>query len=124
MFSATNTKGNGLLTKPIGLITADEVVLAGATMTGATSTGYGTTYTNQSYYLYTDDLTIYGYWTFTPRRLYSAANNHMIVSKGGASIFSEPALGTNRAVRPVINLKKDINFQGLGTQDSPYTIAS
>lgn len=122
MFSVTKTKGNGLLTKPIGLITADEAVLAGATMTGATSTGYGTVYTNQSYYLYTSDLTIYGYWTLTPRRLYSAANNHMIVSKGGASIFSEPALGTNRSVRPVINLKSDINFKGLGTQESPYTI--
>ena len=37
MFSVTTTKGNGKLTYPIGLVTADEIVLAGGTMSGATA---------------------------------------------------------------------------------------
>ncbi len=123
MFSVTTTKGNGKLTKPIGLLTADEVVLAGGTTTGATVTGYGTAYKNTEYYLYTGDYPTYGFWTMTPRRVGSGAtNNHMILSKEVAVIWSEPVVTTQRYVRPVINLKTNILFKGSGTKTDPYFI--
>lgn len=123
MFSVTTTYGNGKLSKPIGLLTADEVVLAGGTMTGGTNTGYGTNYENKAFYLYTGDYPTYGFWTMTPRRVgSSAANNHMILSKEVAVIWSEPVVTTLRYVRPVINLKADVVFSGNGTELSPYTV--
>lgn len=123
MFSVTTKYGNGKLTKPIGLLTADEVVLAGGTMTGGTNTGYGTNYENKVFYLYTGDYPTYGFWTMTPRRVGSnAANNHMILSKEVAVIWSEPVVTTLRYVRPVINLKADTVFKGSGTEGDPYTI--
>ena len=125
MFSVTTTKGNGKLTKPIGLITADEVVLAGGTTTGATTTGYGTAYANRSFYLYTGDYPTYGFWTMTPRRVGAGAtNNHMILSKEVAVIWSEPVVTTQRYVRPVINLKANTLFKGNGTKTDPFVIAS
>ena len=51
-FSVTTVKGNGELLKPVGLITADEVSMAG----GRTSSQ------NTLYYLYTGT----DYWTMTP----------------------------------------------------------
>lgn len=51
-FSASTTKGNGLMNYPIGLLTADEVNLAGG------RTGY----MNTLYYLYSGT----SYWTMSP----------------------------------------------------------
>lgn len=125
MFSVTTTKGNGKLTKPIGLLTADEVVLAGGTTTGATVTGYGTAYKNTEFYLYTGDYPTYGFWTMTPRRVGSGAtNNHIILSKEVAVIWSEPVVTTQRYVRPVINLKANTLFKGSGTKTDPYVITN
>ncbi|MDD5980356.1 MAG: hypothetical protein PUC23_04510 [bacterium] len=125
MFSVTTTKGNGKLTKPIGLLTADEVVLAGGTTTGATTTGYGTAYKNTEFYLYTGDYPTYGFWTMTPRRVGSGAtNNHMILSKEVAVIWSEPVVTTQRYVRPVINLKANTLFKGSGTKTNPYVVTN
>ncbi len=125
MFSVTTTKGNGKLTKPIGLLTADEVVLAGGTTTGATTTGYGTAYKNTEFYLYTGDYPTYGFWTMTPRRVGAGAtNNHMILSKEVAVIWSEPAVTTKRYVRPVINLKANTLFKGSGTKTDPYVVTN
>lgn len=124
MFSVTTTKGNGALTKPIGLLTADEVVLAGGTSIGASATNYGSQVENTKYYLYTGDYPTYGFWTLTPRRIGSgAANNHMILSKEVAVIWSEPVVTTKRYVRPVINLKANVLFKGSGTLNDPYVIA-
>lgn len=123
MFSVTTTKGNGKLSKPIGLLTADEVVLAGGTSTGATTTGYGSAFENKQFYLYTGDYPTYGFWTMTPRRVGSGAtNNHMILSKEVAVIWSEPVVTTQRYVRPVINLKANTLFKGSGTKTDPYVV--
>lgn len=123
MFSVTTSKGNGKLTKPIGLITADEIVLAGGTMTGATASAYGTYYENRAYYIYTGDCTTYGMWTLTPRRIGANSTlNHLIVSKEQAIIYSEPPLSVLRHVKPVINLKANTRFKGTGTKDDPYVV--
>ena len=103
-----SSKGNQELAYPIGLITSDEVVLAG---------GFGGR-NNTSYYLYTNQT----YWTMSP----SGFNG------SNASVFRVPSSGyltsfnVNSAwgVRPVINLKADVTISGSGTASSPYVVSS
>lgn len=126
MFSVTTKKGNGKLSKPIGLITADEVVLAGGTMTDAETGNFGTYYDNRLCYLNLEGSQPYGIWTMTPRRFVTnnPINSHMIVSKPQAIIYSEPAYHatSKRYVKPVINLKSTVMCKGTGTETDPYLI--
>lgn len=126
MFSVSTTKGNGKLSYPIGLINADEVVLAGATMTGATLGNFGTYYENRVNYLNLNETEPYGIWTMTPRRFVTnnPTNSHIVVSKPQAIIYSEPAYHatTKRYVKPVINLKSTIMCKGTGTEADPYLV--
>ena len=105
-----STLGNGELTYPVGLITTDEVVLAG-----------GKAWTkNQSYWLNTGQ----AYWTM------SSANFH--AQNGSAGVWSVYENGTlsngtwtasTIGVRPVINLKPEITInKGNGTTNNPYII--
>ena len=97
--------GNGALTYPIGLITADEVSYAGGV--------YRTT--NQSYYLYTDQ----SYWTMSPCR-YLYASVFRVLSDGNLLYID---VNNTHGVRPVINLKADVTIQsGTGTAQDPYII--
>lgn len=124
MFSVSGaTKGNGLLSKPIGLITADEVVFAGGSYNYGGTTTY---YSNESFYLFTDlgSNKVYGIWTMTPARWNKSTNTYstMIVSKPQAVIYYEPPGISTRSVRPVINLKSTVTFSGSGTVDEPYKV--
>ena len=100
-------RGNHELTYPVGLITSDEVVLAG---------GYSST--NQSYYLYTNS----AYWTMSPC-WYSVPNARVFAvdSNGTLNVsYVNDAYG----VRPVINLKANATISGgNGTSGSPYVIS-
>ena len=86
-----SSDGNKALTKPIGLITADEVAFAGGV--------YGTT--NQSYYLYTGQY----YWTMSPYRFYSGSARVFYVDSPG--YLNVNWVYSTGGVRPVINLKAD-----------------
>ena len=110
-----NSRGNGALTYPIGLITADEAWYAGGVDSSV----------NNSFYLYTGELS----WTMTPfvthtgggitPRMFYISNTgrityNLIVSGGGQDF----------AVRPVINLRADVTISsGDGTASNPYVIA-
>ena len=102
--------GNGALTYPIGLITADEVAYAGGV--------WGTA--NQSYYLYTGQ----HYWTMSPS-WFDGDGSHAYVFR----VYSDGTLGnyvvnTTIGVRPVLNLKVDVTIQsGDGTSTNPYEIS-
>ncbi len=103
-------KGNKKLENPIGLITADEVALAGGL--------YGTK--NERYYLKTGSY----YWTMTPVSFASwtvLANEFSVFSTGE---FSGMRVGsTIGGLRAVINLKSDVLLAGgNGTMDDPYTV--
>ena len=104
------TNGNGALTYPIGLITTDEVVLA----------GWGE-YTNNGYYLYSGSW----YWTSSPDIFYGEydrdANVMNVDQYGNADLSS--AASDSCGVRPVFNLKADILLQGSGTATDPYRIS-
>lgn len=98
--------GNGDLTYAIGLITADELVLAG---------GYDTE--NVNYYLYTRGI----YWSMSPGGVSDNASIRVYFGDGYTSLHSNVSY-TSRGVRPVINLKPDSLKLGDGTANNPYTI--
>ena len=100
--------GNGALTYPIGLISADEVAYAGGV--------YVTT--NKSYYLYTGQ----NYWTMSPFYFFDSSPEMFDVNVNGG--FGGGSLIGTYGVRPVINLKADVTISsGDGTSLNPYVIS-
>ncbi len=99
--------GNGALTYPVGLITADEIVTAGS----------GKFSTASSYYLKKEDW----YWSFSPFNLRSSGSANMfnVLGNGYLKYFYVGVLG---GVAPVINLKTEYldKLKGNGTIDNPY----
>ena len=105
--------GNRALTYPIGLITADEVVFAGS--------GADLSLFNNSYYLHTEQ----SYWTMSPSHF---LNGHYagvyLVGSFGYLDYSVGRVTNSYGVRPVINLKADIQFSGgNGTSSNPYVVS-
>ena len=99
-----SSKGNHALTNPIGLITADEVAMAGGV--------YGNV--NNNYYLYNGEY----YWTMTPSK-YPDANVFYVWSNGS---FSHANVASMYGVRPVINLAHDLEITGSGTSSDPFVV--
>ena len=100
--------GNKSLTYPIGLITADEVSYAGGV--------YGAN--NPSYYLYTGR----DYWTMTPHE-YSSSHAMVFEVDDAGWISTTTVNNTGRGVRPVVNLKADVQLTGSGTSTDPYVVS-
>ena len=98
--------GNGDLTYPIGLITTDEVVLAG---------GYDTS--NYGYYLYTGDY----YSTMSPFCFFR--NNASVRAVYDDDRIYFGILNNSYNARPTINLKADSLKSGSGTMNDPWRIA-
>ena len=94
----------------IGLITADEVNMAG----GVWAT------VNSSYYLYGCD----SYWTMSPYR-FTVASTYKFALVAYMSFdgsLSNNSVDAVRAVRPVINLSADVTLTGTGTMSDPYVV--
>ncbi len=105
---STASGGNGALTYPVGLLTADEVLLAG----GSTR--------NSKYYLYTG----VWYWTMSPAYFayygYGASN---IPINSDGQIWNYRVNNSSYGVRPSVSLVKGTKtFDGNGTADNPYVI--
>ena len=100
---------NGSLTKAIGLITADEVNMAGG-MVGAM---------NSLYYLYSGT----NYWTMSPSRFYNGFGAvEILVRDAGA--FGNWDTNSWLGVRPVINIDPTtLTVHGTGTKEDPYTVS-
>ena len=108
MFTVSgSSKGNHKLTYPVGLITADEVVLAG---------GFGGS-SNNSYYLHTGQ----SYWTMSPCNFDSTGYVFVFVV-GSNGTLSSGTVNNAYGVRPVINLKADVTITGSGTTSDPYQV--
>ena len=111
------SKSNGKLENPIGLITIDEAVLAGL---------YFTAKNTVNNFLNTERL----YWTMTPylyavTRYESKAYVYLIYSAGYVGDFSSGFVTNVNGVRPVINLRADVQIvSGDGTASNPYVIAT
>ena len=108
-FTVTTTKGNGELSKPVGLITADEVSMAG----GRTSSQ------NTLYYLYTGTT----YWTMTPA-FFNNWNSAVEFGVGSSGPLVDYYVYNVYGVRPVVNLDTTkVTFTGTGTMQDPYVIS-
>ena len=111
-FSVTTLKGNGELSKPVGLITADEVSMAG----GRTNSQ------NTLYYLYTGT----NYWTMTPSHFHywNDAYEFYVASSGALAVSTVLDVLNGCGVRPVVNLNTDnLTFTGTGTMQDPYVVS-
>ena len=99
--------GNGKLTYPVGLLTADELVYAGQ----KTSTN------NKNTYLYTGN----DFWTMTPYNYASTSTLSVSLTSSGGFYFLLASV--SRGVRPAVSLNYGIKFaEGDGTSTSPYVV--
>ena len=109
-FTVNDTNnGNGALTYGVGLVTTDEVALAG-----------GVNFENSKYYLHSGQY----YWTMSPDyfRGTGAAYERNVTSYGGA--YNSHNVNSTFGARPVFNLKSEVLLQGTGTASDPYHLAS
>ena len=109
-FTVNDTsKGNGALTYPVGLITADEIVAAG-------SGKYGTS--NSKYYLYNPNS---WYWSLSPCDFNNGYACVFVVNTTG-DLNGAFVNNTGGAVAPVINLSAEYakSLKGTGTMADPY----
>ena len=103
-YTVNSDKGNGYLSNPIGLLTADEVLLAGISNTD---------------YIYSGE----SFWTMTPAAYDSLEEVLMYYySSEYKSLSYTSSYYTVPKVRPVINLKADVAFTGDGSYETPYKI--
>ena len=119
-FTVNTSNGNGALTYPVGLITADEVAMAGGK--------FGTN--NSSYYLYTNQY----YWSGSPNTFSSSTSYAYefcvdslgrlyrdYVSDDGS--FVDYGVDSDSGARPVVSLSSKAKLLGNGTYSNPYTVS-
>ena len=109
LYTTSESKdGNRALTYPIGLITADEVAYAGGVYN----------VNNTSYYIYTGQK----YWTMFPCNFVGGSAVVFGMYRSGSLDF--PGADSIRGVRPVVNLRADVQISsGNGTSSNPYVIS-
>ena len=106
-FTVSADNGNGDLDYPVGLLTVDEIILAGGK--------WGTV--NNSYYLYTGS----SWYTMSPYYTYQTNPDVLFVNSEGVinSINVKNVLG----VRPSISLAPGVEVSGgNGTKNNPYVV--
>ncbi len=111
-FTVDSSNGNGQLDYPIGLVTADEVSMAGGVSSVA----------NTRYYLYTGQT----YWTLSPSRFTStyALATVWIVYLSFGYLHPFNSIANNYGVRPVISLRSDIQItSGDGSASYPFEVS-
>ena len=102
--------GNGELTYPIGLLTADEVVFAGGSVSG----DMGSTY------LIKNISSNAGVWTMTPVGwYYNDGNTHVAFN---AKNFVVTYSSANYYLRPSIALKGSVGVSGSGSASDPFVV--
>ena len=106
-FSVSANNGNGALTYPVGMITAEEMAYAGAVIWQI----------NTSYYLYNG---VYN-WSFSPSYFGRwGAGVFSLYSSGG---FSDDVVSGLHGGRPVVSLKQGtVLSSGNGTSTSPFIV--
>ena len=110
LFTTINSSiGNKALTYPIGLITADELLLAGANRNKI----------NRQFFLAYET-----YWTMTPSfylPAYDCVTNLHYISDG--YIHNSHSVNSTYYLKPVISLKPDVKISGgIGTINEPFII--
>ena len=109
--SKESSIGNKALTYPVGLITADEVAMAGGV--------YGSSNTNSSNYLYTNQY----YWSGSPSIFVGAVSYAREFPVGLDGYFYSFRVDNNDGARPVVSLSSKAKLSGNGTYSKPYTVS-
>ncbi len=99
------------LNYPVGLLTADEIILAGVGGVGGNNAG------TLTYYLYTNDY----YWSLAPSHFYPTFPYEFNATN---SFLSEYYVYSVNGLRPVVSLKLGTEFEsgGDGTGTNPYVV--
>ena len=100
------TNGNGALTYPVGLLSTDEIVLAG-----------GWNVANSGYYLYSGRC-----WWASSLSGFDVGSGVRYVSAGGDVAIDDIYGDCAEGYRPVFNLKAEVLVQGSGTASDPYRL--
>ena len=119
-FTASTSTGNGKLTNPVALMTADEVVFAG-----------GKFETNAPAYYYYNasggNVSEREWWTMTPAYYLVGDYPSMFAVNGytnaPGSLNERYVHDHNYVIRPVLSLKSCVKWKsGDGTSDNPYEV--
>jgi len=113
-FTINTSNGNGALTYPVGLITTDEIFLAGGTAPDIANNSY---ISNKEYYLFNNDF----YWSMTPMSFFAAGASVSGVGVNGY-VYNGGVNVSDGAVRPVVSLRPDAISGGNGTMSNPFTV--
>ena len=101
------TKGNGALTYPIALLTADEVTMAGSGLNGYSASSY----------LNTGNV----WWTMSP--YYFTDTNAYVFDMASSGKLSYYSTSNSSGVRPSVSLKPGTKFtSGDGSSTNPYIV--
>ena len=101
--------GNKKLKHPVGLLSSDEVMLAGALIWSTN---------NMNYYLYTNQ----DYWLLSPSKE-SQGNAYVFMVDKGGQLYHGHWVDTNCGVRPAITISPSAPLlSGDGSQNNPYII--
>lgn len=105
--------GNGALSYPVGLLSLDEVAMAGLV--------YGVLYPNSNSYLHKG----FNYWLLSPAHYRTGEADNANVNSTG-SLGSDDVNQSSMNVVPVINITHDAvrEFIGTGTSTDPFRIPS
>ena len=106
--SKQSSIGNKALEYPVGLITVDEVAMAGGV--------FGTS--NSSYYLYTNQ----SYWLGSPYYFYSGGYDSEFFAYSSGDLSSSDVILYN-GVRPVVSLSSNVKLLGSGTYNDVYRVS-
>ena len=108
-FTVNTSNGNGALTYPVGLITADEVAMAGGKWASNSS----------SYYLHTNQ----DYWSGSPSGFssnFGYAYEFRVFNDGRLDTY---VVGSTSGARPVVSLSSKAKLSGSGTYNDVYTVS-
>ena len=105
-FTTTTAKGNGKLSYPVGLISADEITFAGLPAGK----------TNNSFYLYTGDY----YWAGSPNEFYDSFSSEFGMFDDG--FLTDDDVYLYYGVRGVVSLSSESKLLGRGTYNDVYTV--
>ena len=108
-FTVNTSNGNGALTYPVGLITADEVAMLG----GKFETG------NSTYYLYTNQY----YWLGSPDSFASTDTTAHEFDLSSSGLLGIDYVSYAGGARPVVSLSSKAKLSGNGTYDDVYTVS-